>query len=56
MSTPVEYESGDFETQESESESQESVSEYAPSATPKSEDYSSCESSSLEHRVNRVNL
>ena len=28
--------------------SEESVSEYAPSATPKSEDYSSCESSSLE--------
>ena len=37
MSSSVEYSSGDFETQE-----------YTPSATPESEDYSSCESSSLE--------
>ena len=39
MSSSVEYGSGDFESQET---------EYAPSATPESEDYSSCESSSLE--------
>ena len=37
MSSSVEYSSGDFESQD-----------YAPSATPESEDYTSCESSSLE--------
>ena len=37
-SSSIEYSSGDFE----------SCSEYTPSATPESEDYSSCESSSLE--------
>ena len=49
----IEYESGDFETQESftsVSETQESTdySEYTPSNTPESEDYTSYESSSLE--------
>ena len=49
MSTPVEYESGDFETQESDSKEYETdCSRYTPSATPESEDYTSCESSSLE--------
>ena len=54
MSSPVEYESGDFETDteteqsESESEYETDCSRYTPSATPESEDYSSCESSSLE--------
>ena len=38
----VEYSSGDFESQDSQE------SEYAPSATPDSEDYTSYESSSLE--------
>ena len=40
MSSSVEYSSGDFETQD--------YSEYTPSNTPESEDYTSCESSSLE--------
>ena len=52
MSSSVEYSSGDFETQESYTSSNETesvdYSEYAPSATPESEDYTSCESSSLE--------
>ena len=36
----VEYGSGDFYSQD--------VSEYTPSQTPESEDYTSCKSSSLE--------
>ena len=40
MSSSIEYCSGDFESQD--------TSEYTPSQTPESEDYTSCESSSLE--------
>ena len=40
--------SSEYRSDDSYSSDDSQVSEYAPSATPESEDYSSCESSSLE--------